>query len=47
MVIAAAAVPFWLANALGSTETVMVAGVTPLDGEMVIPLVLVDNEKGV
>ena len=35
------------AKALGSTDTEIVAGVTPLDGEMVMPEVLVDSENGV
>jgi len=34
-------------NAFGSTVTVTLAGVTPLDGEIVMPLVVVDTVNGV
>src|SRR5580704_10401265 len=36
---AAVTVPFWLENTLGSTETVTIAGVTPLEGDTFSPAV--------
>src|SRR3954470_3628724 len=36
--IGTASVPFWLGNAVGSTFTRTVAGVTPLEGEKVTPV---------
>src|SRR5215831_8087120 len=47
IVIVATAVPFWLANAFGSTEMVTVAGVTPDAGEIETPARLVDRVKSV
>ncbi len=39
--------PFCEAKTLGSTETVITAGVTPLEGEIVMPLVFVETVNGV
>src|SRR5579863_10171600 len=43
----AVTVPFEDENAFGSTDTVTLAGVTPLDGEIVMPAVVVETENGV
>src|SRR5258708_40187006 len=43
----AATVPFWLAKTFGSTDTVTIDGVRPLEGDTVMPAVPGVRVKGV